>query len=154
MLKEIQKLPELGYIVKDIRLYTNLGDLIIKRYTPGKPIQTLELPHSPSNVDIRTAEFIVQEICADIIPDENKINYVINEKRYKHKNNNDLFIKLFIKEVQNIFGKRFRKVTGKYLLRYECKEHSKLSIRLKDRRTFKKGIHVTYTYTKPITKFF
>lgn len=49
MLKKIQKLSELGYIVKDIYLYTNLGDLILKRYTPGKPIQTLvELPCSPS----------------------------------------------------------------------------------------------------------
>ncbi len=150
MLKKIQKLPELGYIVKDIHIYTNLGDLIIKRYTPGKPIQTL---YGSSNVDIRTAEFIVQEICVYIIPDENKINYVINESRYKHENKNDLFIKLFIKDVQNIFGKRFYKVPGKYLLRYECNEHFKLCIRLNDRRTFKKGIHVTYIYTKPITKF-
>jgi hypothetical protein len=154
VLKKVQKLTKLGYIVKDISLCTNLGDLIIKRYTPGKPIKTLKLPHSPSNVDIRAAEFIIQELYITVVPDEDKIDSVINEKRYKHKNKNDLFIKLFIKDVENTFGKRFRKVTGKYLIQYECKEHSKLSISLKDRRTFKKGMHVTYTYTKPIIRFF
>jgi len=154
MLKKLQKLSSLGYITSDISLITNLGDLIIKHYKPGKPIKLFHPPYGPLHVDIRTAEFIVHELYVELIPNEYKIDAIVNEKNYKHKNKIDLFINLFRRDLETVFEKKFIKVKSRHGFQYKCKENHTIRIELLDKRTFKKGVRLTHTYYKPIIKWF
>jgi hypothetical protein len=152
----MQKLYELGYIVHVTNIHINIGGLLGKHYTPGKPIQTAEFPHSQPNVDIRTAEFIEQTVYTTIIPEEHKIKYVSKQKTHKRKDKIYLFIDLFIKDMESIFGKNFVYVSGnhKSIFLYECGKQHRIFLNLIDKKTFKKGLHVGYKFIKPITKLF
>ena len=154
MLKKVKKLSSLGYILKDISIIINIGDLINKRYTPGKPTKSIYLSYLPPNTDIKTAEFVTNKLYVKIIPAKYKIESIVKENRGKHKNKIHLFISLFVKGLETIFGKRFVKIKSKYNFQYKCGENHKICIDLIDKRTFKKGIIFSYSYHKPIIKFF